>query len=91
MDAARRGGAQRVVWTTGWLLLLPLLLCEGKRAAGRVEWGLPRKNSPQPFPESPVRKVDPSQRQAEFSYPAWAEGQCGRFYTEQATVREGPP
>lgn len=43
MDAARRGDAQRVVWTTGWLLLLPLLLCEGNCAAGRVEWGAPKE------------------------------------------------
>lgn len=66
MDAARRGDAQRVVWTTRWLLLLPLLLCEGKCAAGRVECvgGLLRKNNPQPFPESPISKVDPNQRQA---------------------------
>ncbi|XP_006993308.1 ly6/PLAUR domain-containing protein 3 [Peromyscus maniculatus bairdii] len=32
MDAARRGDTQTVVWTTGWLLLLPLLLCEGAQA-----------------------------------------------------------
>ncbi|KAK7798610.1 hypothetical protein U0070_024759 [Myodes glareolus] len=32
MGAARRGDAQRVVWTTGWLLLLPLLLCGGAQA-----------------------------------------------------------
>ncbi|XP_032752089.1 ly6/PLAUR domain-containing protein 3 [Rattus rattus] len=32
MDAARRGDTQPVMWTTRWLLLLPLLLCEGAQA-----------------------------------------------------------
>lgn len=37
MDAAGRGGAQPVMWTTRWLLLLPLLLCEGGCVATKVE------------------------------------------------------
>ncbi|XP_045298083.1 ly6/PLAUR domain-containing protein 3 [Leopardus geoffroyi] len=32
MDPARKAGAQTVIWTTGWLLLLSLLLGEGARA-----------------------------------------------------------
>ncbi|XP_008850188.1 ly6/PLAUR domain-containing protein 3 [Nannospalax galili] len=32
MDAARRGDTQTRTWTTGWLLLLPLLLREGAQA-----------------------------------------------------------
>uniref|UniRef100_A0A8C9KJE0 LY6/PLAUR domain containing 3 n=1 Tax=Panthera tigris altaica TaxID=74533 RepID=A0A8C9KJE0_PANTA len=32
MDPARKAGAQAVIWTTGWLLLLSLLLGEGARA-----------------------------------------------------------
>lgn len=32
MDAARKGDTQPVMWTTRWLLLLPLLLCEGAQA-----------------------------------------------------------
>ena len=34
MDPARKAGAQAVIWTTGWLLLLSLLLGEGGSAAG---------------------------------------------------------
>lgn len=78
MDAARRGDTQTVVWTTGWLLLLPLLLCEGKwcfQLPGGRSGGIlsPR---PQPFTESPLKKVDPSQRQGcELSYPGQRD--CG--------------
>ncbi|XP_008047820.1 ly6/PLAUR domain-containing protein 3 [Carlito syrichta] len=32
MDPARKTGVQGVIWTTGWLLLLPLLLREGAQA-----------------------------------------------------------
>ncbi|KAL1765005.1 ly6/PLAUR domain-containing protein 3 [Sigmodon hispidus] len=32
MDAAKRGDTQMMIWTTRWLLLLPLLLCEGAQA-----------------------------------------------------------
>lgn len=46
MDAAKRGDAQTVVWTTGWLLLLPLLLCEGQCGASRAEWGAPEEENP---------------------------------------------
>ncbi|XP_005412495.1 PREDICTED: ly6/PLAUR domain-containing protein 3 [Chinchilla lanigera] len=32
MDSARKAGARAAIWTTGWLLLLPLLLREGALA-----------------------------------------------------------
>ncbi|XP_023560344.1 ly6/PLAUR domain-containing protein 3 [Octodon degus] len=32
MDSARKAGARASIWTTGWLLLLPLLLGEGAQA-----------------------------------------------------------
>lgn len=56
MDAARRGDAQRVVWTTRWLLLLPLLLCGGKCAAGRAEWGAPKKDGPPALPRKSYKE-----------------------------------
>lgn len=63
MDAARRGDTQPVMWTTGWLLLLPLLLCEGGCVARKVESGPLRKIIPQIFPENLLRKVEHSQKQ----------------------------
>lgn len=39
MDAAKRGDTQPVMWTTRWLLLLPLLLCEGGCVARKAESG----------------------------------------------------
>lgn len=46
MGAARRGDTQPVMWTTRWLLLLPLLLCEGGCTAMKVEPGPLRKIIP---------------------------------------------
>lgn len=90
MDAARRGDTQPVMWTTRWLLLLPLLLCEGGCVAGKVESGPLRKMTPQLFPESPLRKVEHNQRQ--FSCPCPGQRGYRKFsYTEQAPERVTPP
>lgn len=69
MDAARRRDTQPVMWTTGWLLLLPLLLCEGGCVDRKVESGPLRKIIPLLFPESLLRKVEHSQRQFSCPYP----------------------
>lgn len=56
MDAARRGDTQPVMWTTRWLLLLPLLLCEGGCVAGKVELGAPKENDPPALPRKPFNE-----------------------------------
>ena len=53
MDPARRAGSWAVIWTTGWLLLLSLLLPDGESAArggGGGAVGALRKTLPSTAP-----------------------------------------
>ena len=53
MDPARKAGSWAVIWTTGWLLLLSLLLPEGESVARRGRRGHSGNSKEESAPPTP--------------------------------------
>ena len=71
MDPARKAGSWAVIWTTGWLLLLSLLLPEGESVARRGRRGHSGSSKeesapPTPPPHQHPTLLGPQENQAEF-------------------------